>query len=89
MTVKEFSGNPLLCPLSTLLAYIDRTKFKRGSVDQLFVLMTTQEPRPLSGATIVCWAKSAAGLGQFKVHSNHSASSTSALLMGMAMDVII
>ena len=64
MSVKEFQGNKLLCPITTLLDYIDRTKFKRGKVDELFVLMTTQDPR--LAQTIVRWAKDVmqeAGLG--------------------------
>ena len=92
MTIKKFEGNPLLCPLTTLLAYIDRTKFRRGTVSHLFVLCTTQEPRPATHTTIVRWAKDImkeAGLGSYKIHSSHSASSTSALLMGMPLDAII
>ena len=84
--------NPLLCPLTTLLAYIDRTKYRRGKVDNLFVLVTTQQPRAASWETIVRWAKEImklAGLGTFKVHSSHATSSTSALLMGMPLDQII
>ena len=92
MTVKEFTGNSLLCPLTTLLAYIDRTKYKRGAVDNVLLLMTTQEPRAACVVTVVLWAKNvmtSAGLGEYKVHSNRSVSSTLALLMGMPMDVII
>ena len=66
MTIKEFEVNPLLCPLTTLLAYIDRTKYRRGKVDNLFVLVTTQQPRAASWETIVRWAKEImklAGLG--------------------------
>ena len=61
-------------------------------MDNLFVLVTTQESRAASRETIVRWAKEimkAAGLGTFKLHSSHSASSTSALLMGMPLDQII
>ena len=92
MTIKEFEGNPLLCPFTTLLAYIDRTKFYRGTVSHLFVLCTTQEPRPATNTTIVRWAKDVmkeAGLGSYKIHSSRSASSTSVLLMGMPLDAII
>ena len=66
MSVKEFQGNKLLCPLTTLLDYIDHTKFKRGKVDELFVLMTTQVPRHAHQYKIVRWAKDVtqeAGLG--------------------------
>ena len=92
MTIKEFEVNPLLCPLTTLLAYIDRTKYRSGKVDNLFVLVTTQQPRTASRETIVRWAKEImklAGLGTFKVHSSRAASSTSAFLIGMPLDQII
>ena len=92
MTIKEFEANPLLCPLTTLLSYIEQTKFRHGNVDNLFVLVTTQQPRAASWETIVRWGKEImklAGLGTFKIHSSHAASSTSALLMGMPLDHII
>ena len=92
MTIKEFEANPLLCPLTTLLSYIECTKFRRGNVDNLFVLVTTQQPRAASRETVVRWGKEImklAGLGTFKIHSSHAASSTSALLMGMPLDHII
>ena len=92
MSVKEFRPNILLCPVATLLAYIDRTKHKRDNVDELFILMTTQEARKAAPGTIVRWAKdimTSAGLGEFKVHSNRSATSTAALLLGMPLDMIV
>ena len=92
MTIKEFEANPLLCPLTTLLSYIECTKFRRGNVDNLFVLVTTQQPRAASRETVVRWGKEImklAGLGTFKIHSSRAASSTSALLMGMPLDHII
>ena len=92
MSVKEFRPNILLCPVATLLAYIDCTKHKRDNVDELFILMTTQEARKAAPGTIVRWAKdimTSAGLGEFKVHSNRSATSTAALLLGMPLDMIV
>ena len=92
MTVKEFEGNPLLCPVKTLLAYIQRTKFKRLSVDHLFVLVTTQEPRRVTAQTIVRWAKDImldASLTVFNVHSTRGAGATAGLLMGLPLDEIV
>ena len=92
LSVKEFLPNRLLCLVTTLLDYIEITKPWRGSVDNLFVLMTTQEPRPATQKTIVRWAKDVmalAGLGKFTVHSNRSATSTNALSMGMPIDAIV
>ena len=54
-TIKELDGNPLLCPMKTLMAYIDCTKFKRQNVEHLFVFVTTQEPRRATQQTIVKW----------------------------------
>ena len=71
LSVKEFVPNKLLCPVSTLLDYTEATKCKCGSVDNLFILMTTQEPRPTTQKTIVRWAKDVmalASLGQ--IHSS-------------------
>ena len=92
MTVKEFDGHPLLCPVKTLLAYIQRTKFKRLSVDHLFVLVTTQEPRRATAQTIVRWAKDImrdAGLAEFNVHSTRGVGATAGLLMGLPLDEIV
>ena len=92
MSVKEFPENPLLCPVDTLLAYMKRTHIWRQQVDNLFVVVTTQEWRAAHQATISRWAKTVmqdAGLGQFCVKSSRSAASTSALLMGLPLDTVI
>ena len=92
MTVKSFSENKLLCPLTTLIAYMDRTKFVHQSVDHLFVLVTTSVPRRASQATIVRWCKDMlrdAGLGTYSLHSTRGASATSALLMALPLDKIV
>ena len=92
MTIKEFPGNKLLCPLTTLMAYMDRTKFVRRSIDHLFVLVTTSVPHRASQATIVRWCKDIlrdAGLGTYTLHSTRGASSTSAFLMGLPLDQIV
>ena len=92
MKIKEFAGNPLLCPVKTLMAYIEHTRFKRQNVDHLFVLVTTQEPRQASHATIVRWAKDImrdAGLQSFNIHSTRGASTSSSLLMGLPLDNIV
>ena len=92
LTIKEFPGNQLLCPLTTLNSYIKRTKYRRGHVDNLFVLVTVQEPRQAAQGTIVRWAKNVmknAGLENYSIHSTRGASSTSAFLMGMPIDAIV
>ena len=44
MKIQPYGDNPLLCPLTILMCYIEHTKFCRGNVDKLFVLVTTQKP---------------------------------------------
>ena len=92
MKIKEFQGHPLLCPLRTLLHYIERTRSRRGHVDKLFVLVTTQIPRGASRETIVRWGKDImknSGLESYSVASSRSAASSSVMLMGMRLDTII
>ena len=65
---------------------------QRQQVDNLFVVVTTQEPCAAHQATISRWAKAVmqdASLGQFCVKSSCSAASTSALLMGLPLDMVI
>ena len=92
MKIKEFRGHPLLCPLKTLMSYIDRTKHVRCHVDMLFILVTTQIPRKASRETLVHWGKSImknSGLENYHVSSSRSASSSSVLLMGLTLDLIV
>ena len=57
ITVCKFEGDSLLFPLTTLLAYLEMTYHRRGWVDHLFVLVTTQTPRRATHASIVRWSK--------------------------------
>ena len=92
ITVCKFEGDSLLCPLTTLLAYLEMTHHRRGWVDHLFVLVTTQTPQRATRTSIVRWSKdimTEAGLDKFPIHSTRSASSTSAFLMGLPLDCIV
>ena len=92
MKIREFGGHPLLCPLKTLLAYIDRTKHVRRHVDRHFILVTTQIPCKASRETLVHWGKNImknSGLENYHVSSSRSASSSSVLLMGLPLDLIV
>ena len=92
MKILPHQANPLLCPLTTLLCYIECTKFRRGDVDELFVLVTQQQPKHASQTTINRWVKNImrdAGLESFSIHSTCGASSTSAFLMGLPIDQIV
>ena len=92
VTIREFLGHPLLCPLKTLMAYISRTKHIRHHVDRLFILVTTQIPQKASRETLVCWGKNImkeSGLEEYHVSSSRSASSSSCLLMCLPLDMIV
>ena len=74
------------------MTYLEKNKYRRDEIDNLFVLVTTQNPRAAKHATVVHWAKDImveAGLGNYTTHSTHGASSTSAYLMGMPLDRIV
>ena len=90
--VRGFEENPLLCPVQALLAYVRKTRHRRGKVDELFVLVTTHIPRPASKQSVCRWVKdilSHSGLDKYNVHSTRSASSCSSLLMGLPLDQIV
>ena len=91
MTIKPFSGNPCLCPLDTLMTYIECTKPMRQMVNKLFVLVTSV-PRPAPQTTIVCWAKNimrTAGLDTQTIHSTRGATSSAGLLLGLPLAQIV
>ena len=91
LTVRKFDGDPKLCPLNTLLCYIERTKHFRGDVDAIFVLIR-QPPCPARPQTIIRWCKAImakTGLAQFDVRSTRSLSSSKSLLLQMPIDKIL
>ena len=92
MSICKFEGNPLLCPMTTLLAYIEHTRGYRKSVSKVFVLVTSGSPRPASKATLICWRRSilnGVGLGRFTMLSTRSASASTGLVMGVPFDQLM
>ena len=92
MTIKAFSGDKNICPLTTLAAYIKRTKFLRREIQNLFILTTAQLPKAASCQSVVCWAKNIlnlAGLGVFTVASTRASSSSKAIALGYSLDKVI
>ena len=92
LTISSFDENPLLCPVKTLLDYLETTTAFRGFIEPVFICCLSDHTRPASKDTINCWIKThmaAAGLGDFEVKSSHHASSTTALLSGIPLDKLI
>ena len=92
MIIKPFSGHPCLCPLDTLMTYIERTKPMHQKVDKLFALVTTNVLRPATRTTLVRWAKNimhTAGLDTQTLHSTRGATSSAGLLLGLPLDQIV
>ena len=91
----SFSGNPLLCPVTTLRAYEDRTKERRGDDNRFNLFIALIRPyRPVSSSTIARWIKSTltkSGINTdiFKAHSVRSAAVSSAANAGVTISEII
>ena len=76
---------------STLDAYLDKTRSLRGSIDDIYIVLTGSI-RPASPRTLAVWIRkfmTEAGLGGFTIHSTRSASSTAGLLAGIPIDELI
>ena len=92
MTIKAFAGNKKICPLTTLAAYIKRTKFVRGKITNLFILTTAQVPKAASRQSVVRWSKdllTLAGLGSFTVASTRASSTSRAIAVRCSLDEVI
>ena len=92
LTISSFDENPLLCPVKTLLDYLETMTAFRGFIELVFICCLSDHTRLASKDTINCWIKThmaAAGLGDFEVKSSHHASSTTALLSGIPLDKLI
>ena len=91
----SFSGNPLLCPVTTLRAYEDRTKERRGDDNRFNLFIALIRPyRPVSSSTIARWIKSTLTKSRintdiFKAHSVRSAAVSSAANAGVTISEII
>ena len=90
LTLHRFD-DPRLCPVEVIVAYLARTSGFHCQVSELFVIVGKRS-KAASMQSISRWTKlvlTKAGLGQFMVHSGRSASSSCALLLGMAIDAIL
>ena len=83
--------DPKLCPMQAVLDYTHRTEGVRSGITKLF-LVVGPHVKAASSQSVTRWTKQIlinAGLGQFTVHSSHSASASCALLLGLPIDSII
>ena len=90
--IQTFPHNELLCPVKAIDDYIEMTKpYRPDDMDDLFILVTVQKLWAATRQTLSRWGKewlTQACLGT-TVSSIRSASTTSALLMGVSLDEIL
>ena len=78
--------------MTTLLAYMERTKEFWQKITKLFILVTSGPPHPVSKASLIRWSRiimKLAGLGKFTMHSTRAASASSGLVMGILFDELM
>lgn len=88
-----FSHNLNICPATTLQCYMNVTSSHRSEIDDRLFLTYKKPFRPATSQTIGRWLKatlSASGIDTsiFSAHSTRHASTSSASLSGISIDVI-
>lgn len=84
----------LLCPVSCLFVYLQRTsEYRDGEKTPLFLALH-QPHRPVASSTISRWLKTALGkcgvdTTAFSGHSTRSASTSAAIAEGVSMEVVL
>ena len=92
LTLPFFNENPNICVCTSLKVYLNRTKDRRGSINELF-LTTTKPYKNASTQTICRWIKSTlkkSGLdtSKFSAHSTRHAATSAAARKGINLDTI-
>ena len=80
---RRIPGHPEICPVTTLIDYIDRTRGVRVNHDKLFTISNGNPARRL---TICRWAKNhlkVCGLGDRRLHSTRGSAGSACLISGM------
>lgn len=91
--VSKFPEDTRLCPIKCLRAYINKTKERRGKIDQL--LISTVKPyRPVGRGTISNWVKkmlNEAGIdtGKYKAHSTRAAATSDVTKKGINVNALL
>ena len=89
----RFTENEGLCPVKSLMLYIEKTKDQRGDNKQLFFSFIKPH-NPVTSSTIARWLKQvmeSAGIDTniFKAHSVRSASTSAAAMQGVTTEDIL
>ena len=89
----RFTENEGLCPVKSLMLYIEKTKDLRGDNKQLFISFIRPH-NPVTSSTIARWLKQvmeSAGIDTdiFKAHSVRSASTSAAAMQGVTTEDIL
>ena len=89
----RFTENEGLCPVKSLMLYIEKTKDLRGDNKQLFISFIKPH-NPVTSSTIARWLKQvmeSAGIDTiiFKAHSVRSASTSAAAMQGVTTEDIL
>lgn len=91
--IAKFRQDTRLCPVRCLKSYIERTKVRRGDIDQL--LISTVKPyRAVGRGTVSNWVKKMlqrAGIdtGKYKAHSTRSAATSDVTKKGINMNSLL
>lgn len=91
--VAKFRQDMRLCPVRCLKAYIERTKVRRGDIDQLLISLV-KPYRAVGRSTVSNWVKrmlSVAGIdtGKYKAHSTRSAATSDVTSKGINMNTLL
>ena len=91
LDIAFFRHDPVLCPVTSIQAYLDKTGPICGEIKASFIVLVGTI-QPATKMTLNRWARSfmkEAGLGNFSVHSNLSTTATLGLLTGIPLDELI
>lgn len=88
-----YTGNPNICVVITLKAYLDRTSALRGGAHQLFI-SSSKLFKPVSRDTISTWVKtvlekSGIDVNLFKPHSTRAVATSNALFKSVPLEHIL
>lgn len=94
LEIPFYRNNVKICPASTLTHYLDVTKTKRGSIQELFISLNLNKCKAVCKQTLSNWVRetlSAAGIDTsvFKAHNAHHAANSAAKRLGVDMSVIL
>ena len=92
MTFRPYPDDPTVCPVSTMIKYMDLRGPKSGH-DEVFII-TVKQHTPAHHDTVANWIKKVMALagvdtGTYAAHSCRAASTTAAALAGVSLTTIL